>query len=248
MQFPACPPVQIKHWIEVDGNKFVKIAKSDCSVVRLLTGQGVGSYRALARTDIVECLIARRNAKLDELLNESLHDTHQAQEDLGVEVENPRHKSKRMRRYAGALPEIVEIEAPGLEGLQPIQMNVLRQRPDQPLWVELVPENLDYLRAYVLAQINAGNVKQPAPGENRSENEPKPPASGVIWARDRDAFRARFKDETGTRRTKDFKQSSLAAAFRMGVQPALAAGEAAMPLQNGDGIEGRFDASVEGGF
>lgn len=241
--FPEYAPVRIKHWVEVDGNKFIKIVKSDGSVVRLLTGHSVGASRALARTDIVEALISLRNTRVDELVKASLPESNLAARDLGVGPEHPRHTAKRMRRYAGQLPEVIEIEAPACKDVSSVKMNVLRQRPDQPLWVELVPENLDYLRAYVCAQIEAGDVKQPAPGENRAEGVPSSPAPGVVFARDRNAYRTRFKDEDGSRHTKDFKQQSLAVAFARGGASALLAGEAAMPLQNGD-----HDKDSVGGF
>ncbi len=242
VHFPDCTPVRIKHWVEVEGNKYVKIAKSDASMVRLLTGQGVGASRALARTNIVETLISLRNSMSEELLRASLPEASKAEEDLGMVADDPRHLAKRRRRLAGALPDVLEIEAPALGDIASIRMNVLRQRPDQPLWVELVPENLDYLRAYVLSQIEAGDVKQPAPGESRSSDAPKSPAPGVIWATDRSSFRARYKDTDGDKKTKDFKQSSLAIAFMRGSPPALPAGEPAVPLQDGDAENTQIDA------
>ena len=87
--FPECNPVILKHLVECDGSKFVKITKSDAAIVRLLTGHGVGASRSLARSDIVESLIALRNSKSEELLKESMSVVSDAAEDLGQQAEHP---------------------------------------------------------------------------------------------------------------------------------------------------------------
>ena len=246
--FPQCAPVILKHWVESDGSKFVKITKSDTAVIRLLTGHGVGTSRSLARSDIIESLITLRNTKSDELLKESMSATSRAADDLGQQTEHPRLQAKRMRRAYDALPEVVEIEAPAFKDVGSIHMNVLRQRPDQPLWVELTPENLDYLRSYVTAQIDDGSVKMQVPGANRPEDAEVSPATGVVWAEKRSRFRVRYKED-GEKHTKDFNQSSLAIAFaRSKRQSEQLADQSAMPLQDGLAIEQAIDALTDGSF
>ena len=68
------PPIVIKSesWTEVDGLRFLRLAKSECYVTRLLTGKAVSKCRSLARTDILEQLIAIRNEQSDELLRSSM--------------------------------------------------------------------------------------------------------------------------------------------------------------------------------
>ena len=240
--FPECKPVILKDYLECDGSKFIKITKSDSAVVRLLTGHGVGVSRNLARSDIIESLITLRNSKSDELLKESMSGGSGATDDLGKQVEQPRLYAKRMKRAASALPEVLEIRAPAFKDVESVNMNFLRQRPDQPLWVELTPENLDYLRAYVSAQIEDGSVKIEPHGAARPEDAETARAPGLVWSTNRLRFRVRYTDDDGEKHTKDFKESPLAMAFARSVrqseqlplQDGLAADQSdQLPLQDG---------------
>ena len=197
----------------------MKVIKSDPAVVRLMTGYGVGEPRALARTDIIETLIERRNAKRAEMLSSASADAPEVP-DLGINNENQlaeRARKKRSRRLDAVLPDVVCIDGPSFEEVEGRSINILLQKPDQPLWLEVKPETIDYIREYATAQIASGSVKQPAPGEHReAESKVEAPCSNVIWAVDRKSYRARYKDEDGNRHTKDFKQASLAEAFMRG--------------------------------
>ena len=67
--FPDAAPIVLRN-IERRGDaRFYKLIKSDPMVVRLITGHGIGEARMLAKTDIIEQLVAARNNKRQELLD-----------------------------------------------------------------------------------------------------------------------------------------------------------------------------------
>ena len=244
--FPdGCPPVHVKAWIEVEGSKFIRLKKSDSRVVRLLTGSGVGTSRALAKTNIIESIIDARNEKAEQLMRETMPQQNAAAEELGGVQESKYQQAKRAKRLAASLPSVIEVDAPSFEHIEGISLNVLLQPNDQTLWVEMIEENLDFLRAVCIAQIESGTVKQPMPGQDRAEHVPRSPAPGVVWASDRASFRARYKDDDGEMHTRDFKQSTLAVAFMraarngepLPLQAARTASSNHLPLQN-EGGEG----------
>ena len=175
-----------------------------------MTGHGVGSERALAHTSIIEDITKIRNQKHDQRLQRSAVAEADAlgavPDDLGLDAPLA---PKRMRSsLAVALPDVIEIQAPAVEGVEALPMLVLKGASKQALWVELTTANVDYLCACVSAHIAKGDVKQPAPGQQRPVDEKvAAPAAGVVWAVDRCAFRARFI-ENGKPKSKDFRPTS----------------------------------------
>ena len=212
--FPDAAPIVLRNFERRGDAKFLKLAKSDPTVVRLITGHGVGEARMLAKTNIIEQLVVARNNKRQELLDGFAAATGAAgAEDLGVDDDEPLPK-KKPRRFDAQLPEIISIIGPSVEGVAGRSMNVLMARPEQALWVEISCANFDYIRDVATCQIESGAVQVAAPGANRGAEDRVPkPCRNVVWAYDRKSFRARFKDEEGARHTKDFKQASLAEAF-----------------------------------
>ena len=164
-------PVPITQWVEVDGIRFIKAIKSDTSIVRLLTGRPRGEVRSLARTNILETLVEKRNDAYEQIVTQQSAKEDKLAE-LGGEVESSNQKAKRRRTLAAAaMPNIVTLDAPGFGEVPGIQIKALLHRPSSPLWIELSTGVLTYLRQYAVAQICAGDVKQPRPGESRDAEQ-----------------------------------------------------------------------------
>ena len=181
--FPDAAPIVLRN-IERRGDaRFYKLIKSDPMVVRLLTGHGIGEARMLAKTDIIEQLVAARNNKRQELLDGFASAAGAAgAEDLGVDDDEQQPK-KKLRRFDAQLPEIISIVGPSVEGIAGRSINVLMARPDQPVWVEISCDNFDYLRDVATCQIESGAVQVYAPGASRAaENRVPAPCRNVVWA------------------------------------------------------------------
>ena len=197
--------VVLNSWIQKVDSKYFKVSKSDPGIVRLLTGHGVGATRQLAHTNIVELLMKEREAQRDALTERiELDGANAPIEDLGLDT--PCAK-RRKGASKGALPEIVSIVGPSFGDVAGIPMKVIMSEfPLQPLYVELLPDNVEYMHAFAIAQIDAGLVHRKAPGiEKPPEDKVPSPAKGVVWVWDRNCFRARYKDADGANRTKDFR-------------------------------------------
>ena len=206
-EFPS--GVTFLHWDTVCGRKYVKMAKSDPKVIRLITNHGHGNERSLASTDIIEQLIKLRNERRSKLLEDgkqraaaaSLH-----KEDLGIDQAPP---AKRSKVVEVDLPEVIDVQTPAMEGVEPIVMSVMLGSPSAPLWMELSTQNVDFVRKYAAAEISAGDTKR-SRGKEQPEIEQIVSASPkVVWAKDRCSFRARVKSDDGRVKYKDFKPASM---------------------------------------
>ena len=202
--------VTFLHWETVAGRKYIKLAKSDPKIVRLITNHGHGNERALAHTNIIEELIKLRNECRSKLVEENKHSAAvaagQSKEDLGIDAEPPAKKSKALDV---ALPEVIDVQTPGREGVDPIVMSVMLGSPTAPLWMELSTQNVDFIRKYAAADIEAGDTKR-SRGKERPEDEKiVSPSPNVVWAWDRGSFRARVKCDDGRVKFKDFKPESM---------------------------------------
>ena len=141
----------------VDRKIFFKLGKANPHVVRLLTGHAVGENRKLCNTDIVETLVTLRNSKYDELAAE--HNLRlAAKEDLGID-RHAHQRVKRIKMSNDILPKTMVIEAPPYGDVQGIDMTVMTGFSGS-VWVELVPETVDYLRSVVDAQLASGSIKR----------------------------------------------------------------------------------------
>ena len=197
--------VTLQSWVQVGDAKFLKVTKADPSVVRLLTGHGIGDSRQLARTDLIEKMMAKREEKREQLLADAVNSIElPAKDDLGLDAPLPKR-----RRLAGAMPEIVSIVAPGHLTMCGIECRVLLgAHPLSPLMVEITESNLNYMRDFVKSQIDEGKTHVERPGAAvPQEDKVVSPASGVMWAWDRGAFRAKYKSEDGKFHWKDFRPS-----------------------------------------
>ena len=197
--------VTLQAWTRKHDTKFFRLTKADPQVVRLLTGHGIGCTRQLARTDIIETLMAERE-RVRELLIDKQSDAVQKppHDDLGIDAPLP--KKTRKASIAGALPEEVTIDAPSVGDCDGKAMKVLLgELPLSPLYVELTSDNVEYLYKFVSVQIGAGQV-EPRPRSKRcDEDKVETPASNIVWAFDRGAFRARYRGDDGAWKTKDFR-------------------------------------------
>lgn len=196
--------VTLQSWVQKGESKFCRICKSDALIVRLLTGHGIGTARQLARTNVIEHLLRLREKKRADACESAEKAESSKAEDLGIDAPLPKRKKAAL---SSVLPDIVTIDSPPIHGVGGITMKVLLgDHPLAPLFVELTSENIDYLHAYAQAQIDEGTVHCPTPGSGKpQENKIEPPATGVIWSFERGAFRARYLDEFGRKRTRDFR-------------------------------------------
>ena len=215
---PDCQSVTLTNLVAHGPDKFAKFTKSSRLIEKLLAGKSCKGERVLAATDVLETLISLRNSKREQLLQGG---DEGAAEDLGLDGDTPCVSKKRRRQLKASLPSVVAIDAPSLDDVDGVRMKVLMNRPDEPLWIHLTVENLNYLRAYCSLQIEGRHSRQPRFQRPKDEIV-EAPAPGVVWAWDRSSYRARFKDEEGHRRTRDFKSSDDAVAFVNGqVEPDL---------------------------
>ena len=206
VSFPNGTPVTLTNLYEHGGDRYAKFTKSDNRIVRLLYGS-TPKDRVLAKTDILEVLVSLRNKKRDALLDEL---SKPPPDDLGIDADTERVSKKRRRDLEHTLPQVITIDGPSFGSVEGIQLQVWLSRPEHPLWLHVTPTNIDYMRAIVAAQIQADTLKRSR--SNRLEPIEQV-APGVVWAWDRKAYRARFKDNDGNRRTRDFKAVDQAVDF-----------------------------------
>ena len=202
--------VTFLHWETVAGRKYIKLAKADSKIVRLITNHGHGSERSLAHTSIIEELIKCRNERRSQLLEENQQKAAKAaglpKEDLGIDTAPPAKKSKS-KALAAALPEVIDVQTPAREGVDSIVMSVMLGSPTAPLWIELSDKNVDFIRKYAAAEIEAGDFKRSRVKDR--DVKVSSPSPNVVWAYDRGSFRAKVKHEDGSVHFKDFKPESM---------------------------------------
>lgn len=176
-------PVILRKFTEIDGDTFVLMAKSDRAIGRLFMGKSTPNERSLAKTDIIETLIARRNDKTMSAI------TPAAAEDLGIEDEQP--PMKRSKIDKALFPSFVEIKGPTVASIEGICMKVLPETSAKsPLWVELTSTVVEYIAKVVQHQVQTSD---------RSTRERKGKvdgADGITYEHRRDAWRARRSDGT----------------------------------------------------
>ena len=161
------------------GATYLCLAKGDQSLARLLSGQSAANCRLLGKTTIIESLVCARDKTIDELLNPP------AKEDLGLNKKDAR-KRKASAIDIADLPENIMIMSPAIGDIAPMQLTVLTAKAGAPLWVELSPVNLAYLRKVVVYQIehHDGRAKRPRHEETAG-------LQGVTYEAARKAYRAR---------------------------------------------------------
>ena len=151
--------VVLKHVAVVDSIRFIRLGKADSSIVKLMTGKGIGSDRVLGSTNIFETLVNIRDAEQDSL-NEVVDEPKVDKvEDLGLDAPIP--KKKRTLSSSGTLSDVLTISAPSRAGVvEGIRMRVLptTSKRGAVLWVELNDTNIEYLRAVIADQIENVDV------------------------------------------------------------------------------------------
>jgi hypothetical protein len=179
--------VDIRDVADVAGIKFIKLAKSNPRIVRLLTGQSTGTKRP--DTSIIDSVVKLRNVKRSELLALAMSDRDGGDVgDLGLDSQP---QGKRAKTLAVVLPEIVEIRVPG----STTSIKVMMSSPHSPLWVEASPLTINILHS----------LTDGADDDDDDHIDKSPAVTGkVIWDSKRNAFRARWQDD-GKEKTKDFK-------------------------------------------
>ena len=196
-------PVQISEWQEEEGARFLKCMKADRRVTRLLIGESPSKKRFLADTSILETLRQVRNDTVKNMWKQTTNTA--PAEDLGLD-EGEQPPPKRMKHLMSSVPKVLTVHAPDVGNSGAQAMRVLAGVGADPLWIELIPANLDYLHAAATHQaatttddevISAASAV-PAVATNASR--------GVYWYAQKGAWRVEYSDpETGKTRYKFFR-------------------------------------------
>lgn len=174
-------PVILRKFKEIDGDTFVLVAKSDRAIGRLFMGKSTPNERSLAKTDIIETLIARRNEKTMSAI------TPAAAEDLGIDDQQP--PMKRTKIDKSLFPSFVEIKGPTVASIEGICMKVLPEiSTKSPLWVEITSTVVEYIAQVVQHQV------QTSDRSTRERKVKEEGADGITYEHRRDAWRARRSD------------------------------------------------------
>ena len=112
--------------------------------------------RPLSRTDVFEQLTNARNLKIDGALSAITKQC--GGETLSAFSHKTTRRVKMIER--SQLTSAMEIEAPQINDVPGITMKVMTHTKRAPLYIELTPENLAYVRAACLSQMNAGDVQR----------------------------------------------------------------------------------------
>jgi hypothetical protein len=154
---------------DIDGRKFVKLAKSDCATCRLLGLVQSGANRPLSHTSIIERISKLRNEEYPKYC------VGYAANSLDLD-----DKPKGPKKPRADMPAYVTVQAPAIDDGEPVPIVVRLTRPDTALWVQLTVSNLEYLRHVAKSEYVAGVTKRTHP-------------SAKLDAHDREQFRSRTK-------------------------------------------------------
>jgi hypothetical protein len=176
-------PVVAKDFVTVDGQHFVKVAKSDCKLTRLLLCKTAGGFD-LRYTTVLEDLIDRRNkyTPADEKI-----------EDMGIELDPERRKRRRIVISTITVPIDVIVGSPLTS------MVMLSGKKSEALWIRLEPSYFDYLIAAVTIQTAEGLKRRSHPRESVPPTERVEIAqAGICYSHAKNAFRAYRKVDSKT--------------------------------------------------
>ena len=110
--------------------------------------------RPLSNTDIIQRLTDIRNSKIDNAISEI--STPRGGHRLGKHMPSKRLTTAvRMQ-----IPSAMEIVAPDVGTVAGITMRVMTSHKRSPLYMELVSDNVKYVLAVCMAQIESGDVKR----------------------------------------------------------------------------------------
>jgi hypothetical protein len=177
-----------QHLKEAEGSRFIHISTVPCYSVGLF-GRGrdnvnTPGMRPLSRTDVFEQLTSKRNLKIEEALCAI---TRQGQSTDVLAAFGPKTPKRVKIVERAQLANSLEIEAPQINDVPGITMKVLIQTKRAPLYIELTSDNLAYVRAACISQIDAGDVQRNrAPkvrksvfGKRRSKPHKEAPSSTI---------------------------------------------------------------------
>lgn len=193
-------PLDISQWSVINGKRYMKLAKCDSKVSRMLAGEAPSKARALTDTSIIAELQKLRNVAAESLLQDTMSaaTSGTTEDDLGLDASEP--GAKRRKVLEESLPEEITIKAPPIGDHAGLDMSVATALGTEPLQFELVGENIDYLRAAFGAQ--SGHQ----PKAEGSTSSGKEAALGVWWHPGKEAWRVRYPSD-GKYKYKFFKPS-----------------------------------------
>lgn len=181
-------------FIEIDGEKFFKIVRSDNRIHRLLTGDSIGNARALKKADFLDALVAQRAKVYDETMAELAKTKESApKEDLGI-VDGPPEKKAKPSILAQSMPPTLTIYIGEVAAKVATPAS-----PTDPLVVELTASAVNALRA----QAENKPTEQDALVEEAKGNKPSP-GKGVFWCQSKGCWRVRYTSD-GKVKQKAFK-------------------------------------------
>ena len=190
---PGSPlPIFVHPIQQVGFRKFIKLAKGDHKIIRLLSSSSSPYERALTNTTIIEDLIDLRNKRRHELLNPP---NSEKQEELGIDSAS---SCKRPKVSDMMLPEVVELKVPAIGSASATNMLVLLTKPGTPLSIEATSDNIEYLRAAIAEQISdtaspkvvSASADSTAPSEHIDIPSAGP---GITFVKGRQAYRVRYQ-------------------------------------------------------
>ena len=156
---------------EVAGGKFFHCVKGSKLVQRLLCSFVSDGDASIAKTDIVEQLLAIK----DTAFQTSFQATKDGAMDactngelgiIGTPTKVKRYDPLRLIK----MPDCLTIIAPSVRDVQGVQLRVLATKPGQGLWVELTHASIEYLCKVVEAQHVDGDIRRVHPRERVPED------------------------------------------------------------------------------
>jgi hypothetical protein len=139
----------------VDAAHFFHLSKSDPKVANVLLanefakGKVHEPRKLLGSTDIVERIVALRDAQFRHLLGIPAHATGPIN-----------YRTKATKRTFLTMPEVMNIMVQGVGDIAPRSMKALCSKPSTAVHIELNVENMCFLADVVSAQLAAGGVRE----------------------------------------------------------------------------------------
>ena len=162
--------------------KFVRLAKTDGVIYRLLTGKSKtkSEPNLLTRTSLIEQVITLRNkkraAEIDQMILEE-HDRSMAGKiDVSIHADGEDSTPKKAKKKSATIVELpdkyITIAAPSIGPVGSINLKVLvEQNSSKPnprtVWVEMNTTSLAYMRAAIQHQLDSGEDHDTASSRDR---------------------------------------------------------------------------------
>ena len=159
---------------DIEGRLHVSLAISAPMTRRLLCVSDKGK----GKVNIIKTLMKLRNSKTEKLLCPSLTELDDPKEATSIarihDTDGVSTRAKK-RNLRETLPSVISIIAPRIEivgtvvGGFPIRVAPLRGKMSSPLFMELTPENIDYLQTVAAHEVRVNldpprGVKRPSDG------------------------------------------------------------------------------------